>query len=71
MRIYNMLNSLLLNFIGSFENLTPMNRDAIITALNVTWKGLLAIFTVIAIIIIIVKLIQWIIIKMTTPPKDE
>lgn len=71
MIIYNMLNVLYLNVMAAFENLTPMNWSTIKTALDTTWKGLLAIFAVIFIIIVIVKLIQWIIIKITTPPKDE
>ena len=56
---------------GMFDNLTPMNWETIKIALNVLWKGMLAIFVVIIIIILIIKLIQSAIIKLTTPPKDE
>ena len=40
----------------AFDNLTPMNMDVILPALDFLWKGLLAIFVVIGLIIITVKL---------------
>jgi len=40
----------------AFDNLTPMNMDVILPALDFLWKGLLAIFVVIGLIIISVKL---------------
>ena len=46
-----MLNLLL----AAFDNLTPMNWDVIKPALNFLWQGLLAIFVVIGLIIISVK----------------
>jgi hypothetical protein len=39
----------------AFENLTPMNKDVIIPALGFLWKGLLAIFVVIGLIVLAVK----------------
>ena len=39
-----------------FYNLHPMDWETIKMALNITWQGLLAIFVVIALIIIAVKL---------------
>jgi hypothetical protein len=49
-----MLNVLL----AAFDNLDPMNKGALIPALNFLWQGLLAIFVVIGAIIIVVKLTQ-------------
>lgn len=46
----------MLNLLLAFENLDPMNWGAIKPALNFLWKGLLAIFVVIALIIISVKI---------------
>lgn len=40
----------------AFDNLTPMNWDVIKHALNFLWQGLLAIFVVIGLIILVVKL---------------
>ena len=39
-----------------FDNLTPMNMANILASLQIMWQGLLAIFVVIALIIIAVKL---------------
>ncbi len=47
-----MLNTIL----AIFEGLTPMNGENLVAALNILWKGLLAIFIVIALIIIAVKI---------------
>ncbi len=72
MKLFNVLNMIYLNIIGGmFDNLNPMNWETIKISLNVLWKGMLAIFVVIIIIIAIVKFIQWVIVKLTTPPKDE
>ena len=40
----------------AFENLTPFNWDTIQHALNFLWQGLLAIFVVIGLIVVAVKL---------------
>ena len=46
----------MLNMLLAFDNLTPMNWDVLKPALNFLWQGLLAIFVVIGLIIITVKL---------------
>ena len=43
-----------------FDNLTPMNWETLKMSLNITWQGLLAIFVVIALIIVSVKLTTFI-----------
>ena len=56
----------MLNFItllAAFDNLTPMNWEVIAPALNFLWQGLLAIFVVIGLIIITVKLTAFAIAK--------
>lgn len=55
----------MLNLISllAFENLTPMNWDVIKHALNFLWQGLLAIFVVIGLIIIVVKIVAFAIAK--------
>ncbi|MBQ8323057.1 MAG: hypothetical protein IJX91_03740 [Clostridia bacterium] len=50
-----MLNTLL----AIFEGLTPMNGENLVAALNILWKGVLAIFIVIALIIVAVKLTSY------------
>ena len=47
-----MLNMLL----AAFDNLNPMNWEVLKPALNFLWQGLLAIFVVIGLIIITVKI---------------
>ena len=54
-----MLNMLL----KAFEGLTPMNWDNIEPALNFLWQGLLAIFVVIGLIIVSVKITAAVITK--------
>ena len=54
-----MLNTLL----AAFDNLTPMNWEVIAPALNFLWQGLLAIFVVIGLIIVAVKVTTWAIAK--------
>ena len=64
----------MLNVIGllaAFDNLKPMNMDALIPALNFLWQGLLAIFIVIGLIIIAVKLTLWIITKCEEAKKKR
>ncbi len=51
-----MLNLFTLLAMGSLD---PMNWEVIKPALNFLWKGLLAIFVVICLIIIVVKLTQF------------
>jgi hypothetical protein len=46
------LNALL----AAFDNLDPMNWDVLKPALNFLWQGLLAIFVVITLIIVTVKI---------------
>lgn len=46
----------MLNMLLAFENLNPMNWEVLKPALNFLWQGLLAIFVVIGLIIIVVKL---------------
>lgn len=56
----------MLNFItllAAFDNLTPMSWEALGPALNFLWQGLLAIFVVIGLIIITVKLTAFVIAK--------
>ena len=48
----------------AFENLTPMNKDVIFPALDFLWKGLVAIFVVIGLIILSVKLTAFAIAKV-------
>ena len=45
----------MLSMLLAFENLNPMNWEVIKPALNFLWQGLLAIFVVIALIILAVK----------------
>ena len=46
----------MLHLLLAFDNLTPMNWDVIAPALNFLWQGLLAIFVVIGLIIVAVKI---------------
>ena len=61
----------MLNLLLAFENLTPMNWDALKPALNFLWQGLLAIFVVIGLIIIAVKLTAFTIDKTTAYKKKR
>ena len=56
-----MLNIIAL--LASFDNLTPMNWDVILPALNFLWQGMLAIFVVIGLIILVVKITGFVIAK--------
>ena len=61
----------MLNMLLAFENLTPMNWEVLKPALNVLWQGLLAIFVVIGLIIIAVKITALIIDKTTAYKKKR
>ena len=61
----------MLNFLLAFENLNPMNWEVIKPALNFLWKGLLAIFVVITLIIITVKVTAWAITKAEQIKKEK
>ena len=52
------------SLLAAFDNLDPMNMDVILKALNILWQGMLAIFVVIGLIIITVKIANAIIIKV-------
>lgn len=52
-----------IGLLAAFDNLTPMNWEVILPALNFLWQGLLAIFVVIGLIIIAVKLTAFAIAK--------
>ena len=54
-----------------FENLTPMNWTVIKHALNFLWQGLLAIFVVIGLIVIAVKITNYIIVKSEEAKKSR
>lgn len=52
------------SLLAAFDNLDPMNMDVILKSLNILWQGMLAIFVVIGLIIITVKIINAVIIKV-------
>ena len=51
------------SLLAAFDNLDPMNMDVILKSLNILWQGMLAIFVVIGLIIITVKIANAIIVK--------
>lgn len=55
----------------AFENLTPFNWDTIQHALNFLWQGLLAIFVVIGLIVVAVKLTSLAIAKASEWKKQQ
>ncbi len=61
----------MLNMLLAFDNLTPMNWEVIKHALNFLWQGLLAIFVVIGLIIITVKITALIIDKAAEAKKSR
>lgn len=64
----------MLNFnvlLAVFENLDPLNWSVIKQSLNILWQGLLAIFVVIALIIITVKLTSFAIHKAEESKKQR
>ena len=62
----------MLNFLlAAFDNLTPMNWEVLKPALNFLWQGLLAIFVVIGLIIVSVKLTAYVIAKCDEIKKNR
>ena len=61
-----MLNLMLAN---PFKGLDPMNWTVIKHALNFLWKGLLAIFVVIALIVIVVSVTNYCVNKISAAQK--
>ncbi len=59
------------NLLAIFENLNPLDKETILKSLNILWQGLLAIFVVIALIIIIVKLTSLCIVKATAAKEKK
>lgn len=55
----------------AFDNLTPMNWEVIAPALNFLWQGLLAIFVVIGLIVLTVKLTSYAITKSEEIKKNR
>lgn len=55
----------------AFDNLTPMNWEVIAPALNFLWQGLLAIFVVIGLIVLAVKLTSYAIAKSEEIKKNR
>lgn len=55
----------------AFDNLTPMNWEVIAHALNFLWQGLLAIFVVIGLIVLTVKLTSYAITKSEEIKKNR
>ena len=55
----------------AFENLTPMNKAVLVPALNFLWKGLLAIFVVIGLIVLSVKFTSFLIKKADEAKKAK
>ena len=61
----------LISLLAAFDNLDPMNWAVIKPALNFLWQGLLAIFVVIGLIIISVKITSLYITKATEAKKRK
>lgn len=62
----------MLNFLlAAFDNLTPMNWEVLKPALNFLWQGLLAIFVVIGLIIVAVKITAYVIAKTEEMKKQK
>ena len=59
----------MLNTLLAFENLNPMNPETIQASLDFLWKGLLAIFVVIGLIVLTVKLTSVVIDKAAAAKK--
>ena len=57
--------------LASFDNLTPMNWEVLEPALNFLWQGMLAIFVVIGLIIVAVKLTAFAITKADEAKKRK
>ncbi|MBO4939526.1 MAG: hypothetical protein J6D30_00670 [Clostridia bacterium] len=54
---------LFMNLLAAFDNLNPMDWKVLEPALNFLWQGLLAIFVVIGLIIVVVKITAFAIAK--------
>ena len=61
----------MLNLLLAFDNLTPMNWEVLKPALNFLWQGLLAIFVVIGLIIVTVRITAITIDKVTAYKKKK
>ncbi len=60
----------MLNYLmAAFDNLDPMNWDVLKPALNFLWQGMLAIFVVIGLIIVTVKITSYAIAKSNEAKK--
>ena len=56
---------------SAFDNLKPMNWDVLLPALNFLWQGMLAIFVVIGLIIVTVKITAYAIAKAEEMKKNQ
>lgn len=61
----------MLNLLLAFDNLNPMSWAVLKPALNFLWQGLLAIFVVIGLIIVTVKLTAYVIAKCEEAKKKK
>ena len=62
----------MLNYLmAAFDNLDPMNWDVLKPALNFLWQGMLAIFVVIGLIIVTVKITAYAIAKADEAKKRK
>jgi len=59
------------SLLAAFDNLKPMDKDTIFKSLNILWQGLLAIFVVIGLIVISVKIASAIINKVQKIKKEK
>lgn len=64
-----MLN--LISLLAAFDNLNPMDWATLKPALNFLWQGLLAIFVVIGLIIVTVKLTAYVIAQCDAAKKRK
>lgn len=60
-----------LSLLAAFDNLQPMNMEVLLKALNILWQGMLAIFVVIGLIVITVKIANAIIVKAENAKKER
>ena len=60
-----------LSLLAAFNNLQPMNMEVLMKALNILWQGMLAIFVVIGLIVITVKITNTIIVKAENAKKER
>lgn len=59
------------SLLAAFDNLQPMNMEVLLKALNILWQGMLAIFVVIGLIVITVKIANAIIVKAENAKKER